>query len=548
MKRWISLLLAGTLLTAALPMASAATYSDVPSGSWAASSIQKAGDAGLMQGVGNGKFGYGKVISRGEFVTILVRMFGWNVQKTGAFTDTAGNWAESYIDTAAAHDVVDAGGAFRPQDTITRQEMAEMLVRALGYGILADKAEGYTLPFTDVTQGKGYISVAYDIGMTTGVSATQFAPKATATREQAATMLVRIYEKYHAQTQLLHGFYAISSYSQIGLTSQMDVVSVGWSHMTYSAENGAQLVTKTGDGSLYGIPNSYESAVEKIRNNGAKLYLSVYMDNTGKNLSAMLADADARSQAAQVIAAEAVRQYEEVGASPYSGVTIDFEGLTGSADKANFNAFLTQLDQLLTQENRGLYVAVMPILSQGSYYNGYDYRTIGNLADKVILMAHNYQPTSMAGFLGTEYYKNAALTPLTSVYDSLRAAVDPNTGVSDPDKLILAISCMANAWETDVHGKLVSATPVTPNMQTVKKRLTGGAVQGYSQTYRNPYLTYTTEDGKHMFMWYEDSRSVEEKVTLAKLLGVDNVSLWRLGEIPDDSTAGLYFNVMDAVK
>ena len=67
---------------------------------------------------------------------------------------------------------------------------------------------------------------------------------------------------------------------------------------------------------------------------------------------------------------------------------------------------------------------------------------------------------------------------------------------------------------------------------------------GWSDTYRNPYLTYQTEDGKHWFVWYEDSRSVGEKVRLAKLVGVTSVSLWRLGNLPADSTDGLYYNIL----
>ena len=57
--------------------------------------------------------------------------------------------------------------------------------------------------------------MAYDIGMTKGTSATTFGPDATATRSQAAAMLVRIYEKLHQDTGFIHGFYAISSYSQL---------------------------------------------------------------------------------------------------------------------------------------------------------------------------------------------------------------------------------------------------------------------------------------------------------------------------------------------
>lgn len=419
-----------------------------------------------------------------------------------------------------------------------------ILVRALGYQSVAEKAAGYALPFTDVKNNKGYVTVAYDIGLTNGVSATQFAPAASATREQAATMLVRIYEKYTAKTSWLHGFYAISSYSQIGLTQSMDAVSLGWSRMTYTADTGAVLHTTTSGGNVYAIPSGYADAVKQLQANDCQLNLSVFMDNNGGALAAMLADANGRSQAVQAILTEATRTYADLGSSPYTGVTIDFEGLAGSTNQANFTAFLQALSRQLQAKNLRLAVAVMPATADGAYYNGYDYRAIGDLADKVILMAHDYQPSKLTGYTGTTYYKNAALTPFQSVYDSLRVATDPNTGVQDTSKLALAISSAANAWQVDANGKLVSETPTFPTASTLLTRMKGGATMGWSDTYRNPYLTYQTEDGKHWFVWYEDSRSVGEKVRLAKLFGVTSVSLWRLGNLPADSTDGLYYNIL----
>ena len=90
------------------------------------------------------------------------------------------------------------------------------------------------LPFADVTAQRGYIAIAYEIGMTTGATETTFEPDGTAAREQAAAMLVRVYEKYHAPTTWKHAFYALSSYSQLEQAKQFDAVSFGWSHMTYS--------------------------------------------------------------------------------------------------------------------------------------------------------------------------------------------------------------------------------------------------------------------------------------------------------------------------
>lgn len=498
MKRIFALLLTLALLASSGAALAAGGYTDVPDSHWAAASIQSAKTYGLMSGMTSKTFGLGQTITRAQFVTVTARMLGWDTKTTTAsgFTDTKGHWAEGAISAAVQHGALDKGGSFRPDAAISREDMAVILVRALGYQSVAEKAAGYALPFTDVKNNKGYVTVAYDIG----------------------------------------------------LTQSMDAVSLGWSRMTYAADTGAVLHTTTSGGNVYAIPSGYADAVKQLQANGCQLNLSVFMDNNGGALAAMLADANGRSQAVQAILTEATRIYEDLGSSPYTGVTIDFEGLAGSTNQANFTAFLQALSRQLQAKNLRLAVAVMPATADGAYYNGYDYRAIGDLADKVILMAHDYQPSKLTGYTGTTYYKNAALTPFQSVYDSLRVATDPNTGVQDTSKLALAISSAANAWQVDANGKLVSETPTFPTASTLLTRMKGGATMGWSDTYRNPYLTYQTEDGKHWFVWYEDSRSVGEKVRLAKLFGVTSVSLWRLGNLPADSTDGLYYNVLSACQ
>ena len=85
-------------------------------------SIDKAAEYGPMNG-GGGRFGLGETISREQFVTILVRMFGWeSVSGEDAAIDIADSWAREFVNTAAANGVIDAGGKFRPRDAITRRE------------------------------------------------------------------------------------------------------------------------------------------------------------------------------------------------------------------------------------------------------------------------------------------------------------------------------------------------------------------------------------------------------------------------------------------
>lgn len=549
MKRAAGIFLCVILLAASVAgvaLADGQSYSDMPEQDWAREAVEKSYEYGLMEGIGNNRFGSGMNMNRAEFVTVLVRMFGWEIVSGGnEFGDISGHWAAGYINTAAEHDVVTPGGSFRPNDPITRREMSVMLVRALGYGQIAEAAGDWDIPFTDVDRDRGYITVAYDIGTTNGTSDTTFEPERTAIREQAAAMLVRVYERYISDTQWSHAFYAISSYSQLELAKSFDAVTLGWSRMVYDGSAAPYINTTTSGGNEYYVPSGYASVINELRDAGVKLHLGVVM-NTSGNLASMLSDAEERTQAVEAIVAEATRVYDDVGYSPYSGVTIDFEGLRAS-QKGNFTAFIEELDRELETRGMTLYVAVMPATEDGIYYDGYDYRAIGEAADKVILMAHDYAATDLSGFLNSSYYRNTALTPIESVYYSLRKICDQDAGVQDRSKITLAISLSSLAWETDDRGLLINETPMRPNTATIYSRLTGGAQIGWSDTYWNPYATYTTESGQNIFLWYEDQRSVEVKADLARMFGVTGVSVWRLGLIPNYDDSGIYYNVMDAI-
>ena len=532
------------LLSLLLTATAHGAFSDLPPSGWARDAVTAACGYGLMDGIDADLFGVGRTMSRAQFVTVLSRMLGWEAAAPDAFSDLSGHWAREAVNAAAAAGAVDSGGDFRPDEPITRREMAVMLVRALGYDHLAQNA--YPLPFTDVSADRGYIAIAYDMGIINGNAPASFSPDSSATREQAAAMLVRVYDKLHSSTEWTHAFYAISSYSQIQLAKSFDAVSLGWSRMTWTADGGASLNTTAQGGNEFRIPEGYASAIQELQSAGVKLHLSVYMD-TSSGLADLLSSPEGRAQAVEEIMAEVSRPYDGLNTNPFTGVTIDFEGLR-SPQRDSFTQFLTALSAALRERNLTLYVAVMPATADGVYYDGYDCRAIGELADKVILMAHDYHAKNLSGFLRSTYYQNTALTPISSVYYSLRTALDPDKGVQDPDKLVLAVSCSSIAWETDEQGLLLSETPLYPTAETIRARMLGGAERGWSETYHNPYLRYATPEGQHVFLWYENGRSVGEKVSLARMFGVKNVSVWRLGLIPSYQDQGLDFDVMAALR
>lgn len=510
-------------------------YLDVPLGHWAETVVAQAGEYGLMQGRGDGSFGLGQNLSRAEFVTILSRMFGWTGHDMGqTYTDVPPDkWYYEAVELAAAAGVTGAGDSFRPEADITRREMAEMLVSALGYDQIA--AQDWTTPFEDVNgEGAGYLAVAYDIGMITGVESfgrLLFHPEDSARREEAAAMLVRVYERYSSKIEWLHGFYAFSSYSQIDLTAAMDGVSVGWAKLEVS-EDGVPWLNDTKENNNDWVkPVDFTLATEVFEANNTPVNLNIFCSDPSAFLSQ-----EARAAAIAAILA---------ASEDYAGITMDVEGspMTKEEVKDPYSSFLRELRQALPAE-KTLYVCVPP----NTWYHGYDYAALGEICDKVILMAHDYQWTSVpAGYVGTDK-TNTPVTPIIEVYKALRAITDPETGVADRSKIALAISFANVGLQVDEDGLLVQDSLYRPAVSTVYTRLSQTDTQmGWSDVYLNPYIYYHTEDGSRYRLWYEDARSVSAKVQLARLFGIHGVSLWRIGNIPDYDDEGLYFNVWETL-
>lgn len=534
MRRVISWLLAAALAAGLAVPAAGAAYLDIPVGGALSAEVQKAVRYGLMNGYSAARFGYGDPMTRVQFVTVLNRMMDWAASPaenviTEAMELPAGlsSTYRTAINCAVKNDVVETTVPFRPSARITRGEMAEMLVRALGLKSAAALAEKKnSLPFSDVTGRRGYIAVAYAIGMTNGTSPSTFSPDSSATRAQAAAMLVRIYEKLHQKTDWVHGFYAISSYSQLFLTDYMNTISAGWSRMTWDGER-ARLSTTGAAGNEYYIPSGYHEITSYLEDGRKGLHLSVYMD--GSATRELLASPEGREQAVDEILRELTVSYREIGKNPYGGVTIDFEGLR-AASAQDFVTFLTQLSKKVHSINKTLYVCVSPVLSSGPYYDGYDYGAIAGLADQIILMAYDYDARDLSAFVGTEYYKNIAPAPIDQVFASLEAIT---AAVPDTGKIALGFSCKNIAWQIDENDRLVSGKPVYPSNEILYSRLEqADTVRGWSNSYQTSYIIYTTETGERYFTWYDDSSSVQVKLNAAKLLGVTDISIWRLGIMP----------------
>ena len=109
-------------------------FTDLGTALWAESSITKLASAGVISGKGDGTFAPGDNVTREEFLTMLIRGLKIKI-KSGdiSFSDVvSGAWYEEYVMTAFENGIVSgiSETEFGTGRYITRQDMAVMAVRA----------------------------------------------------------------------------------------------------------------------------------------------------------------------------------------------------------------------------------------------------------------------------------------------------------------------------------------------------------------------------------------------------------------------------------
>ena len=171
-------------------------FDDVAQGTWYYEGVRYAYEHGLMSGTGEGTFSPDLPTSRGMLVTILYRLAGSPAAGSASFTDVApGQWYADGVAWASANGVVSGytDGSFRPNDTITREQMAAILYQYARLQGKLDSGRADLSIFADVDDLSAYakepMSWAVAQGLFSGVSADMLAPGGSTTRAQAAVIL-----------------------------------------------------------------------------------------------------------------------------------------------------------------------------------------------------------------------------------------------------------------------------------------------------------------------------------------------------------------------
>ena len=179
------------------PTGTAFPFTDVPASRWSYPYIKELYEAGVVSGTTATTFEPTGSVTRAQFVTFLAGLAGMNVSayQYGPFSDVpADAWYAPYVNWAAANRIVSGTSAttFDPNATISRQDMAVMLYNyAQRYDVTLN--EQTVTPFTDESAIADYalpaVQALHSAGVISGMPDGSFQPYATATREQACTVL-----------------------------------------------------------------------------------------------------------------------------------------------------------------------------------------------------------------------------------------------------------------------------------------------------------------------------------------------------------------------
>ncbi len=164
LKKTLAVVLAFAMILS-MGLTSMAAYSDVTAGTKVAEAVGILSNLNILTGFEDGTFKPDETVTRAQMAAIICRTLGYEDQAqssmgTTVFNDVAADhWASGYINVAQAQQIINGygDGNYGPEDQVTYEQAVKMLVSALGYELAAQAKGGYPT---------GYLAIASSEGIT----------------------------------------------------------------------------------------------------------------------------------------------------------------------------------------------------------------------------------------------------------------------------------------------------------------------------------------------------------------------------------------------
>lgn len=190
----------------------------------------------------------------------------------------------------------------------------------------------------------------------------------------------------------------------------------------------------------------------------------------------------------------------------YDGINIDFE-LLAPSHRDNLTAFMADLYPKLKAMNKTVIISVFPQVEISEDVSGaYDYAALANYTDYIQIMTYdNHWSTSSPG----------AIAPIDWYEKNVKYAVD----TCGAGKILAGVSVYGYNWDSNNKGETI----FYPDAIVLAEK--NGAKIEYDEKVQAPHFKFDDRE-----VWFEDERSVEAKLNIAKKYDVAGIAIWRLGQ------------------
>lgn len=200
----------------------------------------------------------------------------------------------------------------------------------------------------------------------------------------------------------------------------------------------------------------------------------------------------------------------------YTGLDVDFEYLPGTLASA-YAAFLDRLRQMLSPHGHALWAALAPKTSAqqpGLLYEGHDYSAVGAAVDAVLLMTYEWGYTAGPPM---------AVAPLPNV----RAVLDYAVTEIPASKIFMGIPNYGYDWPLPFVQGVTRARSIS-NQRAIELAIRYNVEIQYDNIAQSPFFHYTDDSGVVHEVWFEDARSMSQKLRLIAEYGFLGAGFWNM--------------------
>ncbi|KEH87624.1 LysM peptidoglycan-binding domain-containing protein [Clostridium novyi] len=269
----------------------------------------------------------------------------------------------------------------------------------------------------------------------------------------------------------------------------------------------------TASGELVDIPD--ENLIKEARDVGVAPLMVITNIDKGRNFSSDILNS--------IFNNEDIKQnlinniIDKLQSKNYYGLNIDFEYVYPQ-DRDKYNRFLSEITKTLNDLGYIVNTAVAPKYranQPGILYESHDYPFHGNTVNHVIIMTYEW---------GYSYGPPMAVAPINEVSRVLSYAV-----TEIPSKKIL-MSIPNYGYDWTLPYMKGSAARTISNTEAIDLAVRTGSIIKYDEGSASPYFNYYDNLGRSHVVWFEDARSINEKLMLINRYNLGGVSYWTISK------------------